>query len=414
MRVSRLFGDASPLRALAHPSFAYLWTGQVISQVGNSLQAITLAWWVLEETGSAAVMGAVLIAAEVPYLLFLLIGGVMVDRFPRMYVMLASDVLCGLAMGLVAVLAALGALALWHLFILSALFGVVGAFFSPAFTATIPDIVPAPALTSANSLRSLGAQVGSVAGPALGGVVVATGGTTLAFALDAVSFFASAICVAGAARLPSLQRTMAASSGLVRDLGEGIGTVLRQPWLWVTIGIAGASNLTLVGPIATSLPMLVDDRYGGRVGAYALLQSSAAAGAIIAAVGIGRFGTMRRRGWLVYGAWLVDAAMLLSLGFPVPLVIAASAMFVFGAAETMLGLVWMTTLQDERIVSSDRLGRVASIDEFGSAAMVPIGYAVAGVATDRMGPSIVFVVGGALGMAIIALALLHPAVRNLD
>lgn len=372
MRVSRLVGDATPLRALAHPSFAYLWTGQVISQVGNSVQAITLAWWVLEETGSAAVMGAVLIAAEVPYLLFLLIGGVMVDRFPRMYVMLASDILCGLAMGLVAVLAAMDALALWHLFVLSALFGVVGAFFSPAFTATIPDIVPAPALTSANSLRSLGTQVGSVAGPALGGVVVATGGTTLAFALDAVSFFASAICVAGAARLPSLQRTMAASSGLVRDLGEGIGTVLHQPWLWITIGIAGLSNLTLVGPIATSLPMLV------------------------------------------YGAWLVDAAMLLSLGFPVPLVIAASAMFIFGAAETMLGLVWMTMLQDERIVSSDRLGRVASIDEFGSAAMVPIGFAVAGVATDRMGPSIVFVVGGALGMAIIALGLLHPAVRNLD
>lgn len=155
MRVLCLFGDASPLRALAHPSFAYLWTGQVISQLGNSVQAITLAWWVLEETGSAAVMGAVLISAEVPYLLFLLIGGVMVDRFPRMYVMLASDVLCGLAMGLVAVLAAMDALALWHLFTLSALFGVVGAFFSPAFTATIPDIVPAPALTSANSLRSL-------------------------------------------------------------------------------------------------------------------------------------------------------------------------------------------------------------------------------------------------------------------
>src|SRR5690242_21841767 len=92
--------------ALRHRSFAWLWTGQAISRLGDSIHRVALSWWVLEQTGSAAVMGTVLIFSFTPMLLFLLIGGVAGDRLPRVWLMLGSDLLRGGMVGIVAALAA--------------------------------------------------------------------------------------------------------------------------------------------------------------------------------------------------------------------------------------------------------------------------------------------------------------------
>ena len=182
-------------RSLTHRPFALLWSGQTISRLGNSLYRIALAWWVLEKTGSAAAMGTVLIFSSVPMLIFLLVGGVVTDRFPRLRVMWLSDVLSGLVVAIVAILAAAGLLEVWHVYIASILFGLVSAFFSPAATAVIPEITPQKLLTSANSLNSLSRQLASIIGPAIGASIVALGGTSLAFGLDALSFFISAACI---------------------------------------------------------------------------------------------------------------------------------------------------------------------------------------------------------------------------
>ena len=107
-------------RALRHRSFALLWTGQTISRLGDSLYRIALAWWVLEETGSATAMSTVLIVSFLPMLLFLLIGGVAVDRLPRFRILLASDLVNGAVVAVVAVLAATGVLEVWHVYIASA------------------------------------------------------------------------------------------------------------------------------------------------------------------------------------------------------------------------------------------------------------------------------------------------------
>src|SRR5579863_8878390 len=93
-------------RSLSYRSFALLWSGQTISRLGDSLYSIALAWWVLQQTGSAAAMGLVLIAANIPQLLLSLIGGVVSDRLPRVSVMLAADLLRGLVVGVVALGAA--------------------------------------------------------------------------------------------------------------------------------------------------------------------------------------------------------------------------------------------------------------------------------------------------------------------
>src|SRR5215212_2504662 len=105
----------SLFRALAHRPFALLWAGQTISRVGDFLYEIALAWWVLQKTGSAIAMAGVLIFSFTPMLLFLLIGGVAVDRYPRVKLMLASDLLRSGVSGTVALLAVLGLLEVWHI-----------------------------------------------------------------------------------------------------------------------------------------------------------------------------------------------------------------------------------------------------------------------------------------------------------
>src|SRR5512146_2484890 len=125
--------DMNVLRSLKHRPFALLWSGQTISRLGDSLYRIALAWWVLEKTGSAAIMGTVLIFGFTPALIFALIGGVAVDRFPRAWVMILSDLARGATVLAVTGLSAAGLLEIWHVYAASILFGVVDAFFQPAY-----------------------------------------------------------------------------------------------------------------------------------------------------------------------------------------------------------------------------------------------------------------------------------------
>src|SRR5919201_1459275 len=138
-------------RSLRHRPFALLWSGQVISRVGDYLYQIALAWWVLEKTGSAAAMSAVFIFAFAPMLLFLLIGGVTVDRFPRVQVMYLSDLARGFIVCLVALLAWTQQLEIGHVYHASLVLGFVDAFFQPAYTAAVPELIPEADLPSANS-----------------------------------------------------------------------------------------------------------------------------------------------------------------------------------------------------------------------------------------------------------------------
>src|SRR5260370_42446977 len=104
-------------QSLKHRSFALLWSGQALSRLGDNVYRVALAWWVLEKTGSATVMGTVFVLSYAPMLIFALIGGIIVDRFSRVSVMLVADVLRGLVLVAVSILAFEQRLELWHVFV---------------------------------------------------------------------------------------------------------------------------------------------------------------------------------------------------------------------------------------------------------------------------------------------------------
>jgi MFS transporter, DHA3 family, tetracycline resistance protein len=415
------------LRSLRHRPFALLWTGQTTSRLGDSLYRIALSWWVLEKTGSAVAMGTVLVFSQIPMLIFLLIGGVVVDRLPRIRIMFSSDVLSGLVITFVAVFSWLNRLEIWHIYIASIIFGFVEAFFFPAYQAVIPQITPPELLISANSLSGLSQRVTGIVGPALGAALVAAGGTSLTFGLDALSFFISALCV-----LPMLRSNLdkvqgqegASETGVEKgsakdafkqgltDLRDGFKLVMTIPWIWITILLFGLVNIMEASPRAVAMPFLIKEDLGADVKLLGILGSAASLGFVVGMLWLGQYTRLHRRGLLGYLSIVATGAALLPFAFKLPIPILIASMFVSGMSTSVFALIWTHTLQE--MVPGQMLGRVYSIDALGSFVLLPIGFSLSGWATDRFGAPTVFLIGGLSTIALVLLGLIHPAIRKLD
>ena len=393
--------------------FALLWTGQSISRLGDFVYEIALAWWVLQKTGSAQTMSLVLIFAITPSVLFSLIGGVAVDRVSRVGLMLASDIARGLVALAVAALAFAGRLEVWHVFIASLVFGFVDAFFQPAYASLVPQIVPDADLPSANSLTSISQNLGRVAGPAVGAALVAAVGPGAAFALNGLSFVLSSVLLAPLLTTRS-PRPAGSDEPLQpwRELHQGFATVMASPWLTISILVFSLTNISLAGPYAVALPFLVKDSLKADVGTLGLLYAVFPIGYVIGGVWLGRYARIRRRGPLMYGALALAAVLLGVFGLLPPLWVLIVAALLNGALLEAAHLIWTNSLQSS--VPNDQMGRVVSIDSLGSFGLLPIGLALAGWATERLGPPPVFVIGGLCTALIAVAALAHPALRGLD
>lgn len=415
------------LRSLTHRPFALLWAGQTTSRLGDSLYRIALSWWVLEKTGSAVAMGTVLVFSQIPMLIFLLIGGVVVDRLPRIRVMFAADIISGLVISFVAIFSWFDLLQVWHIYIASMIFGFVEAFFFPAYQAVIPQITPSELLTSANSLNGLSQRVTGIVGPALGAALVAAGGTSLTFGLDALSFFISALCVFPLLRLhldrvqrhgeasPTEPAPRSAAEALrqgLRDLRGGFRVVMTIPWIWITILIFGFINIMEAGPRAVAMPFLIKDDLGADVGLLGLLGSAASLGFVVGMIWLGQYVRLHRRGLIGYLSVIGTGAALLPFAFQLPIPVLIASMFISGICTSVFALIWTHTLQE--MVPVDMLGRVYSIDALGSFVLLPIGFSLSGWATDRLGAPTVFLIGGTATILLACLGLFHPAVQTLD
>ena len=402
------------LRALRHRRFAFLWAGQTLSRIGDFVYQIVIAWWVLEETGSAAVMSAVLIVTFLPVAVFTLIGGVVVDRVSRPWLMLVSDLVRAAAVLGVAGLAATDRLEIWMVYALGLLFGIADAFFQPAYFALVPELVPEEDLTSANALTSLSFQLGRVLGPAMGGFIVATGGTVLGLFVNGGSFALSALLL-----LPLLVGAQApqrepgeAQSHWRQDLREGMDTVRGQPILVLGL-LAGALAATfLVGPFLVSMPFMVGERFGADSRVYGFLLACFPVGFVLGSLWGGRLARLPRRGIVLFGGMALAAVALTLFGLPLPLAAMAGLALINGFSLELAGMAWTLLLQEH--VPAEQLGRVASLDQLLSWTLTPVAFAAAGWATEHWGPGPAFVAGGSAAALVCLAALLHPAVRAVD
>jgi len=249
------------LAALRERNYRLFFTGQAFSTLGDSMTpvAISLPSSTGRDRGSGRLGTGCGTAAMVLLLLF---GGAVADRWPRRRVMLVADVVRCAVQAAVAALLVAGHWHVWELVVLEALWGAGAAFFTPAMTGLLSQLLTGEALAQGNALQALSWSVGSVAGPALAGVLVATSGPGPAVAIDGGTFLVSAAMLARLALPPSAARTTATS--MLADLRQGWLVVRSRTWLWVIVVEFSLWNLLVYAPVVVLGAVVAKTHLGGR------------------------------------------------------------------------------------------------------------------------------------------------------
>jgi MFS family permease len=373
------------LRPLRERDFALLWTGMTVSLLGNGIFLVALAWQVYDLDNDPVALSLVGTAWTGGMVAFLLTGGIVSDRIDRRRVLVAADLVRAAALVAMGALAIAGTIAVWHLVALSVFIGIGEAFFGPAFGAIVPDIVAAEHLVQANALDQLVRQAAArLAGPALGGVVVAAVGPGTAFLVDAATFAVSAACVA-ALRVRPVPYAGAAAVALSarRELREGLEYIRRQPWLWATLLNATIALLFFLGPLEVLLPYIVRNDLHAGAGGYGAVLAAAGAGAIVVSLVLSQTGVPRRYLTFLYAVWTVATFPFIGYALGTALWQLVALAVVYGACNTAGMVVWGTLMSTR--VPPDLRGRVHSLDWFVSIALTPVSFAVTGPVSKAIG-----------------------------
>ena len=420
----------SPLAVLRSRNFRLLWIGEAISLLGDQFYMIALPWLVLQLTGNALAVGTVLAVAAIPRALFMLVGGALVDRFSPRSLMLGSNLV---RFGLVVLLAGLvltGTIELWMLYVMALFFGLADAFFYPAQSAIVPQLVKERDLPTANALVQGTAQLSLFVGPMLAGGLIAlfansqsTAGSEsipalrgigLAFAIDAATFLASAATL----WLIKIEKTSrAGAEEEAEPVLAAIKDILTYVWRDETLRyffIIVAAVATVVNSLLiVGVPVLADSRYQQGAAAFGLIMSAYGFGSLL---GIILAGTLPRPPQGHFGTiLLVVTGMaglgLVLMGLAATVVAAALTALFMGASLGYVVIQFITWIQLR--TPEQMLGRMMSILMFASQGLVPVGMALAGVLLG-INPTGLFIAAGLLLVLVTLIAVRNPAVRMMD
>jgi predicted MFS family arabinose efflux permease len=402
--------NLSFFRALSQRDFALLWAGQTISLFGDGIFTIALAWQALELSGSATTLGLVLLVRGAARILILLIGGAVADRVERRALILIGDSVQALAVAAVAYLASTGQLHVWHLVALGAITGAGSGILLAAATAVVPQLVTEEFLASANSLTSTSRLLAfALIGPAVGGILVAALGTTVAFSVDAASFLAS---IAALIFIRPRALSAASKAAILTDVKEGFSYVRSRPWLWVTmLAVGTVGSFVAYGPLSVLVPLLVRSLHGG-ADSLGLVYAGFGVGGVAAAVVSGSVHLPRNTSALAFLGWIVSGLGIAAMGLAGNVVTIAALLAVVGFFNEAAQVIWVTLLQIH--IPERLLGRISSIDWFVSLSLQPLGLGLAGPAAAALGVGGALVVGGTMAASAAGLGFLRPGVRDLN
>jgi MFS family permease len=361
---------------------------------------------VLDLTGSKADLGYVLAARTVPMVAFLLVGGIWADRLPRHHVMVASNLISGLTQAGIAALLFAGHAQIWQLAVLAAVNGAGTAFFFPASSGIIPQVVSEPLLQQANAVLRLGRNGSVIVGGAVAGFVVYATSPATGLAVDAASFFLAAALTAAMHVPKSLHME---STNFLADLALGWREFSGRAWLWAIVIQFGFVNAVQQGSEGVLGPAVSKEHYHGAAG-WGLIGAAQAIGLLVGGVLMLR---LRPRRMLLVATlgFLLSAPLLFGLAVPLPLVVVLLLGVVAGIGTETFGVLWDTTMQQE--IPQDRLSRVYSYDALGSFALIPLGLAVAGPVAEVVGARATLFAAGLISLTATLAVLLVGDVRDL-
>jgi MFS family permease len=280
-------GFKDTFSALRVRNFRLLVSGLLVSSTGGWIQRIAQDWLVLTLTGSATAVGITTALQFLPTLALGLFGGVIADRFPKRKILLVTQMTMGTCAGILALTAFTGSVQVWHVYTMAFFLGLATAVDNPTRQSFVTELVPRDTVRNAISMVSSTFQLGSLIGPALGGVLLGTIGAGWAFALNGLTFFASisALLRMRESEMPGLHAARKASAGMrIRDgLRDGVRYAFHEPairWAIALVGIYGMFTISL--PV--TLTAFADRVFHTGASGYGVLNSVVAFGALAGAL----------------------------------------------------------------------------------------------------------------------------------
>jgi predicted MFS family arabinose efflux permease len=383
------------LRALDHRDFRLFWFGQGISVMGSWMQTVGQAWLVLELTGSPFKLGLVSALQFGPLLLFSLVAGALIDRWPKRRLVTGTQLALMVPALTLALLSWTRVVQYWHVAGLALTVGVVNALDMPSRQAIVAEIVGRDDLLNAIALNSAIFNAARVTGPALGGLLIAHYGVAPAFLLNGLSFAPVVLALLAMDHVAPARPSRHTTIG--QEIGDGVRYALRTPQVSLVLFLVLAVSAFAINHNVT-VPLLAREVLGLGAKGFGLLMASLGAGALTGALLMALVsGRGRPRPVALIVPAVVVTSGVLSLSAVRQFHVAAAILFVVGLSQIVFLTSCNTTVQ---VAVPDELrGRVVSVYMLVFAGMTPVGAFLVGAVAEAFGVPAAFTFGGGLALA---------------
>lgn len=406
-----MFRTLRELRSVPH--FYQLFLARTISNFGNGISPVALAFGVLGIAGAdAASLSLVQFARTLPILLLLFVGGTLADKYGRARIMGMGDMLLSALILLIGISFVLGWPSIWLLVVVGLLAGLLNGVWYPAFSGMIPIIVPAEKRQGANAALGFGSNIAFMLGTVSGGLIIVSAGPGYALIVDAITFFVAGALVYPLKKLPQAgQSEEGEQVSFFAELKLGWIEFKSRSWLVAVVLAFAFINAAAEGLWAVLGALQAANAYGNGPTVWSLLLGAMSIGFLLGTIVANR---MRPKHPLTI-------VMLLVLALPVFLVCYATAQPIWlvflaavlmGLAQDVFYVMWATVIQQN--VPEDKLSRVNSYDTFGSFLIGPLGMLVAGPMAIVFGVSTALLWAAVISFVAVVGALLVPSVRKLE
>ncbi len=399
--------------ALRHRRFTLLWSGQMVSIAGSQMQLWAIFWHIRLLTDSPIAISLIGVVRFAPILIFSLVGGLVADRVDRRKVLFITQSVETLTAAGLWLLTAAGLIQLWHIYALTAIQAIAVSFDTPARQALTPNLVPRGDLPSAFSMNSIAQNVGSIAGPALSGVVIASLGQQYTYFFNALSFLAVLLALA---LMGPVTQEFSQDSLTSRDLrsslgaiGDGLHFIFNHPIIFSSMILDFFA--TFFSSANTLMPFVARDVLHVDVIAYGWLSAAQSIGSVVAALVISQRARMNRQGAMLLGAVIIFGAATILFGLSQAFVLTMLALILVGAADTVSTILRNTIRQ---LQTPDGMrGRMTSINQIFFQGGPQLGEIEAGLVAEALGVPLAILTGG-VGciVAVTAIALRWPQLRR--
>ena len=394
---------------LSHKYVKRLFIARFISNFGNGMGPIALAFGILAlPNGSANMLGLVLGATTVLFLLMAPFGGVIADKYGRARMVGVTDMAAGLVLFIQVAYFATGDVPLAVLLITNGFFGLMWGIFWPAFSGLMPAVLPEAGLQKGNALNAFMTNAGVISGAAVAGLLIEVFGVAFTLAIDAASFFISGLMIFTFRHLtPRAEQT---ENTMLDDLLHGWRVFLSFRWIVIIVG--AFSFIVMCWAAAENVlgPLIALEHFNGPK-SWSFVISAESAGLIVGSLIAIKIKPKYPMRFLMLSSFTITF-YIWSLAKPQSLLMIAFGAFLFGITLDLWGTLWSTALQ--RKVPRDSLSRVSSFDAMGSMMFRPVGLAIAAPLSTLFGIENFLQILAAITVVAIIVPLLDPQVRNMS